>query len=134
MSRPRSARVRVLNGPAHRFRTWLTVIMALVAVLGITMSTPSHILEHLRPNAQDAMAQFDAKSQGVQVSTTSDSGKLRALHGHSCAAHCAAHVVSAPPEASRVGHPLLALASWPKPTGASALSSRIFALERPPRA
>lgn len=113
----------------RRGRSWFGRALGALAALTLILAAPQHVLDFDEVASPAAEASVEAQVHG-HVHTVVDHGQP----GHSCAAHCAAHVMGDAPLAAVLAPPSRHALAWASAEDHDSRSGPSFALERPPKA
>jgi hypothetical protein len=104
---------------------WFGWALGVLATLTLTLAAPQHVLD-----LDEAAGPVAEASVHGHVRTVMDHSQP----GHSCAAHCAAHVMSNAPAVMVLQPPPLRPLAWTLADDSGSRSGPAFQLERPPKA
>ena len=105
--------------------SWLGWALGVLAALTLTLSAPQHVLD-----LDEAAGPVTEASVHGHARTVMDHSQP----GHSCAAHCAAHVMGDAPTPIALKPPSLRPLAWASAEDSGSRAGRSFQLERPPKA
>lgn len=113
----------------RRGGSWFGWALGVLAALTLTLAAPQHVLDLDETAGPAAEAPMELLVHG-HAHTVMDHGAA----GHSCAAHCAAHVMSDAPLVAALKPPSRRALAWTVADNQDSRAGPSFALERPPKA
>jgi hypothetical protein len=105
--------------------SWFGWTLGVLAAVTLMVSAPQHVLD-----LDEATGPVAEAAVHGHVRTVMDHGQP----GHSCAAHCAAHVMSETPVTLALKPPSLLLLSWAAAADQDSRTGPASMFERPPKA